>query len=457
MKARKITPGGQVSDPGRTVHPHPHSALPIVRALKSPTEGQPPAPALSPEQIQRIIDAGHAAAGCDDPDAAPAQRAIELLTRLVATPSPSMHESAASNLLVSWLAEHGLESRVDEVGNAVGTFCTPGEPEHPVHILLLGHIDTVAGEISPRLEHRTLFGRGTVDAKGPLAAFACAAARLATEPSSLPAGCRITVVGAVEEEAATSRGARHIAAQFANCPPSACIIGEPSGADGVTLGYKGRLIARASFEKDCAHSAGPDSTASELAIEFFLACRAIGDRHDSRLVGQNGPFHRLQISLRSMGSSEDGLRQSAECVVAFRLPPGGPPPGELEARVRTLAADLPFNAPGVRLMLSFEGHENACQSPRSDAAARHLASAIRRVFNRAARIKLKTGTSDMNVVAPAFGCPIVAYGPGDSSLDHTPHECIDLDREFLPAIDVLLRAIPSLAQELADPAGDTNS
>lgn len=38
------------------------------------------------------------------------------------------------------------------------------------------------------------------------------------------------------------------------------------------------------------------------------------------------------------------------------------------------------------------------------------------------RFKHKTGTSDMNVVAPAWGCPVVAYGAGDSRLDHTPYE-----------------------------------
>ena len=38
------------------------------------------------------------------------------------------------------------------------------------------------------------------------------------------------------------------------------------------------------------------------------------------------------------------------------------------------------------------------------------------------RFKLKTGTSDMNVVGPVWDCPMLAYGPGDSSLDHTPEE-----------------------------------
>ncbi len=50
----------------------------------------------------------------------------------------------------------------------------------------------------------------------------------------------------------------------------------------------------------------------------------------------------------------------------------------------------------------------------------------------------------MNIVGPAWGCPIVAYGPGDSSLDHTPQEHIEL-AEFRRAIDVLARALAILA------------
>jgi LysW-gamma-L-lysine carboxypeptidase len=60
------------------------------------------------------------------------------------------------------------------------------------------------------------------------------------------------------------------------------------------------------------------------------------------------------------------------------------------------------------------------------------------------RFKLKTGTSDMNVVGPIWKCPIVAYGPGDSSLDHTPDEHIDV-KEFCRAILVLARALETLA------------
>lgn len=39
-----------------------------------------------------------------------------------------------------------------------------------------------------------------------------------------------------------------------------------------------------------------------------------------------------------------------------------------------------------------------------------------------------------------WNCPIVAYGPGDSSLDHTPNEHLDL-AEYHQAIATLARVL----------------
>ena len=60
---------------------------------------------------------------------------------------------------------------------------------------------------------------------------------------------------------------------------------------------------------------------------------------------------------------------------------------------------------------------------------------------------VKTGTSDMNVVAPVWQCPIVAYGPGDSALDHTPNEHLELD-EYWRAVLVLEATLRQLALSL---------
>jgi LysW-gamma-L-lysine carboxypeptidase len=59
------------------------------------------------------------------------------------------------------------------------------------------------------------------------------------------------------------------------------------------------------------------------------------------------------------------------------------------------------------------------------------------------RFVYKTGTADLNIVAPVWQCPAVVYGPGDSALDHTPNEHIFLD-EYRKSVDVLKETLIKL-------------
>ena len=109
--------------------------------------------------------------------------------------------------IVDQFQELGFDSSyLDSVNNAVGI---RGRSEAKITIMLLGHIDTVPGHIPVRIENGELYGRGSVDAKGSLATFALAAAQV-----TLPPDIRLVVAGAVEEESATSKGARQIARDF---------------------------------------------------------------------------------------------------------------------------------------------------------------------------------------------------------------------------------------------------
>ena len=58
---------------------------------------------------------------------------------------------------------------------------------------------------------------------------------------------------------------------------------------------------------------------------------------------------------------------------------------------------------------------------------------------------VKTGTADMNIVGPAWKCPVVAYGPGDSSLDHTPNEHLFLD-EYNKTVQVLAKTLTDITR-----------
>src|SRR5882672_244095 len=194
----------------------------------------------------------------------------ELLRGLVAIPSVSRDEGDAVEWLVARMADRGFRATVDDAGNAVGEI-----GEGPRHVVLLGHIDTVPGEIPVRIEDGDLVGRGAVDAKGPLASFVAAA----TTP--VP-GVRITVVGAVEEESPTSAGARYRATLPA---PDWCVIGEPSGWDAVTVAYKGRLAVRVALSRSARHGAAPGMTCSEEALALWSRVRAAAERHTGDLDG----------------------------------------------------------------------------------------------------------------------------------------------------------------------------
>jgi len=347
-------------------------------------------------------------------------RADDLLTGLVERFSPSGREHAAVTYLVARMHDLGFRATIDRVGNAVGELGDGGRT-----ILLLGHIDTVPGLIDVRRKGSVLYGRGTVDAKGPLAAFVCAASRAGTQP-----GKRIVVIGAVEEEAATSKGSRHLLDRIS---PEAVIIGEPSGWDGITVGYKGRLLVDYAYSRETGHTAGPGPSTCEEAVAFWQrVVNYVAEWNGLPTCGRTRMFDQLTPSLRRIRSEDDGFVQSVSMTLGFRLPPGADIDALQDALV-VMAKDA---------VLGFRGRELAFRASRSTPLARAFIKAIRSAGARAV-FKVKSGTSDMNVVGPVWGCPIVAYGPGESTLDHTPHEHIDLN-EYHRTIDVLTMVLRDL-------------
>jgi [amino group carrier protein]-lysine/ornithine hydrolase len=336
---------------------------------------------------------------------------IPFLEAFLRIHSLSGQEQAAAAFLVERMTQLGFRAHIDEAGNAVGELGESGP-----QVVLLGHIDTVPGEVPVRIEDGKLYGRGAVDAKGPFATFVWAAWQ-AQQAGKL--NCRLVLVGAVEEEAASSKGAHYAREQY---QPTMCVIGEPSGWDRVTLGYKGRLLVHYRHEQAAAHSAGELPAAPEQLVRFWRAVEEYCGAYNS---GREKLFEQLLPSLRKVSSGGDGMHDWAEATVGLRLPEGLAP--------ETLAEQLRELAPAARL--EFQGACPAFRSARTTWLAAAFTRAIRGAGGQPGFLH-KTGTADMNVVGPAWGCPIVAYGPGDSRLDHTPNEHVEL-AEYERAIGVL--------------------
>jgi [amino group carrier protein]-lysine/ornithine hydrolase len=395
------------------------------------------------------------------------EQAVDLIRGLVAIPSLSRQEQAASSWLAAQMASAGFDrAYVDGAGNAVGEL---GPRDATALVVLLGHIDTVPGNIPVRIEDGRLFGRGSVDAKGPLATFVAAGARLGSRWAH-DAGVRLVVVGAVEEEAATSKGARFMAARFDGATepiPAACVIGEPSSWRRVTLGYKGRLLLDLSARQAMAHTAGPDASVAEVVVGVWNWVRTHADTANAAV---DKPFDQLSPSLRRfVTANEEGLTDTVDAQFAWRLPVGFDVEGFVRAMLEWTTAhveateavappvlvpgagggeQVAINGPRTRFAFAFRGWERPWRSDRHNVLVRSFLAAMRQVDGGVQPgFVVKTGTSDMNVVAPLWRCPIVAYGPGDSALDHTPHEHLELD-EYWKAVQVLEASLRQLAASL---------
>ncbi|AUG78723.1 Acetyl-lysine deacetylase [Kitasatospora sp. MMS16-BH015] len=338
--------------------------------------------------------------------------AAGLLRRMLEIPSCSYHERELADFLAEEMTGLGYRTHIDEAGNVIGVIEHGPGPT----VMLLGHLDTVAGHVPVRSEDGRLYGRGAVDAKGPLAAMVCAAAGAVDFPGTL------VVIGVVEEETPRSRGAMAVRARQQR--PDALVIGEPSGWSSVVLGYKGKLDLRYTVKCAATHPSNPVPKASELAVACWNALVELLGPDASHAV-----FDRPGATLCQLNAD----LTTATVDLSVRTPPGF----DDEGLVRALRERLPEGE--LKVLNSVA----ACRVGRADPAVRALVTGIRRLHAQP-RLVLKTATSDMNTLAEEWDIPMATYGPGDSSLDHADDEHILL-ADYLRGIDVLTIALSELA------------
>ena len=347
--------------------------------------------------------------------------AYETLMGLVSRYSPSGQERCASEWLVARMKSLGYEDAfIDEAGNAVGVM-----GQGPRQVVLLGHMDTVPGEIpvkrSGESPNEILYGRGSVDAKGPLAGFVDAVANTGAQE-----GWQFIVIGAVEEER-DSEGARFVANQYS---PDFAIIGEPNRWDRVALGYKGSAWAGITVRREQSHTASGEQTAPEAAVDAWLKIRSYVDSFNA---GKPKAFDQLLLTLRGMESDSNDFEQWARLKLGVRLPVDVSPQ-DWYGTLKELAENAVVEPIGFAIP--------AWKCEKNTKLVRGFLRAIRSQGGEP-RFVYKTGTADLNIVAPAWGCPTVVYGPGDSSLDHTPNEHIVLE-DYARAVTVLTGVLQDL-------------
>lgn len=330
------------------------------------------------------------------------EEAHELLIDLVSIPSPSGDEGDCAAHLASFFEAYDREVWIDESGNVRA----PGADD----VLFTSHVDTVPGAIPVRTADGVLWGRGSVDAKGSLAAMAVAAVRTG-----------VSFAGVVAEELDSS-GAQHLVE--ARDPPEAIVNGEPSGWDGITLGYRGLLGGTYLSTSESGHTSRPTPNAIQHGMAWWRRIEDTFSPDEWQSVFDQVTTKPIAID---GGIAGDGLSLEMTMDVQLRVPPSMTTDGVREI------ADGELEHGTVNW---WDEVPPVMVSPRTP-LARAFRVAIRAEGGEPRQLR-KTGTSDMNVFADAWDVPIVTYGPGDSGLDHTPNERLALS-DYDRAIAVLER------------------
>jgi acetylornithine deacetylase len=184
---------------------------------------------------------------------------FELTTQLIDIPSVTGDELAVGQFLASHLEQLGYRVERQEV--APDRFNVIATTEAPPRIVFSTHMDTVPPFIESSEDQEFIYGRGSCDAKGIMAAQIFAAQRLRDEGVN-----EVGLLFMVDEEMGS------LGAQAANKHPLArecrfLINGEPTDSR-LATGTKGSIRAVISTEGRAGHSAYPE--AGESAIEKLL-------------------------------------------------------------------------------------------------------------------------------------------------------------------------------------------
>ncbi|MEM3527439.1 MAG: M20/M25/M40 family metallo-hydrolase [Candidatus Bathyarchaeia archaeon] len=352
---------------------------------------------------------------------------VKFLIDMLKLYSPSGGESAVAKYLRETLSRSNFDVRIDDTGNVIGT-CGSGSPT----LLLCGHMDTVPGQLEVRLDGDLLYGRGAVDAKGPLASMIMG--------SNIPDLNGKIVVACLVDEEGNGKGVKQLIKD--NVQADYAIFGEPSGACNITIGYKGSLHVYVECITPTAHSSAPwlSSNAIEKTYEFWDNIK--GYNFDCDIAESR--FYSVTSCLTALkGGGTPGLIPSrCEAEIDIRTPPQTAPEKIIKTIIE-LAQDYERRNPDVKIKIRDAGYIPAFEADPRSILVRALRYSIRKVCGRTPILLKKTGTGDMNELGSKLNIPMVAYGPGDSHLDHTPNEHISIS-EYLTSIRVYREAIPMI-------------
>lgn len=367
---------------------------------------------------------------------------IRFTQELVRCPGFSGDEAETAAAVARQMKKLGYDKvEVDRWGNVIGTI--RGAKPGPT-IVFDGHMDVVPVRMPELWEHEPyggeiydgkIWGRGTVDMKGGLAASLCAAAFVDRDKI---AGT-ILVTGTVAEELLIGRGLGKILDERQVDAVMTC---EPTSVNQLAVAGVGRTTVEMTIRGLVAHSSQPHlgDNAVYRAMDASERIRKMSRRKD--------PFFGMEVielvEIKSKPSPGNGCVPEF-CLVLWecRLFPGETQETFLN-RFRTALMDfdgvgkVTFNIGRVAIdcytgeRLDYEDFLTAWVTPPEETFRILAEQALLQTGIKAEPIIFR-GCTNVNISAGALGIPSLIYGPGNLDLAHKPNEHLDIGELLLSA------------------------
>jgi acetylornithine deacetylase len=310
-------------------------------------------------------------------------------------------------------------------------FATLGEGRGP-GIVLSGHTDVVpvvgqAWDSDPfivRHDAGNLYGRGTADMKGFIAASLAQAPYFARQPLPGPIHYALSY-----DEEVGCFGAMQLVAdlQERGIKPACCIVGEPTGMQPI-VAHKGVHRFTCCVTGKEAHSAMPNLgvNAIEYAAELVLIIRNIAHelaRTEVRDYGFPVPYTTLQTTMLSGGTGQNIIPKQCELFVDVRTLPN--------QSFETLYAQVQEQAAPIRQRMKLASTEAdivfnyICGVPAFGVGEQEKIVQLAKKLARSNRIERVSFGTEAGLFARA-GIPSIIIGPGDIDVAHRPNEFVSL-------------------------------
>ncbi|WP_448121313.1 succinyl-diaminopimelate desuccinylase [Xanthomonas arboricola] len=361
---------------------------------------------------------------------------LQLTCELIARASVTPDDAGCQALLAQRLEAAGFACEHLRLGEVDNLWATHGSGA-PV-LVLLGHTDVVppgpreawtSDPFDPQIRDGVLYGRGTADMKGSVAAFAIAAEQfVAAHPQH--AGT-LAVLLTSDEEGDAIDGVRRVAELFRARGQAIdwCITGEPSSTerlgDLLRVGRRGSLSGTLIVKGVQGHVAYPHKARNPIHLAAPALAELVARQWDEGF--ESFPPTSLQVSNIHAGTGANNVIPG-ELQVAFNLrytPLWDAP--RLEAEITAL-----LDRHGLEYSLRWHRSGEPFYTPEG-----RLRSVAREVLGQFAGAPPEEstggGTSDARFIAP-LGAQCIEVGPVNASIHQVDEHVRVADLEALPAL-----------------------